>query len=122
MATGKDFMDYVQDQVALGARLRYKKMFGEYGIYVDDRFVAMACDNSLFLKPTTAVSRGAPELPLRPPYPGAREHPVADELLDEPERLRALLIASAAELPAPKPKRARPAADAKKATARKRRK
>jgi len=107
VATGKEFIEYVVDQAGLGSRLRYRRMFGEYGIYVDDKFIAMACDNSLFLKPTTAVDRLAPGLPQRPPYPGARNHPVLDELLDDGDRLRALLLASSEELPVPKTKSSR---------------
>jgi len=108
MATGREFMDYVVDQAGLGSRLRCRKMFGEYGIYLDDKFVAMACDNSLFLKPTAAVARLAPGLPLRPPYPGAKDHPVVDGLIDDGDRLREMLLATAAELPAPKAKSSPP--------------
>jgi len=109
MATSKEFVDHVVDQVRLGSRLKCRKMFGEYGIYLDDKFIAMACDNSLFLKPTAAVARLAPGLPQRPPYPGAKDHPVVDELLDEGDRLRALLLASLAELPARKARPSRAA-------------
>jgi TfoX/Sxy family transcriptional regulator of competence genes len=107
MATDLDFVEYVADQADLGARLTYRKMFGEYGIYLDGRFVAMACDNSLFLKPTRAIDDSGLELPSGPPYPGAKPHPVIDELLDDPERLRHLLVATAARVPEPTPKKPR---------------
>jgi hypothetical protein len=42
---------------------------------------------------------------VHPPYPGAKPHLRADELLDDSERLRELLLATAAALPAPKEKR-----------------
>ena len=61
-------------------------------------------DNSLFIKPTEAATRLAPDLPGRPPYPGAKDYPVADELLDDGDELRRLVIATADVLPAPKPK------------------
>jgi TfoX/Sxy family transcriptional regulator of competence genes len=50
MATDRDFIDYVAEQLALGERLTHKKMFGEYALYVDEKVVAFACDNSLFVK------------------------------------------------------------------------
>ena len=36
--------------------------------------------NSLFVKPSAAAKELAPDLPQRPPYPGAKNYPVADEL------------------------------------------
>ena len=118
MATDRIFIDYVAEQLGLGARLTHKKMFGEYALYVDEKVVAFACDNSLFIKPTDAAARLAPGLPQRPPYPGAKNYPVADELLDDGDELRRLIIATADALPAPKPKKAAKKATAKKAAAR----
>lgn len=107
MATDRIFIDYVAEQLGLGARLTHKKMFGEYALYVDEKVVAFACDDSLFIKPNEAVAKLHPELPQRPPYPGAKDYPVADELLDDGEALRRIFIESAAVLPASKPRKAR---------------
>ncbi len=104
MATDQDFVDYVIEQVGLGDRLTYKKMFGEYAVYLDGKVVGFACDNSLFVKPSAAAQTIAPDLPQRPPYPGAKDYPVADELLDDSEALRRLVVETAALMPMPKPK------------------
>lgn len=104
MATDRDFLDYVLEQARLGERLTFKRMFGEYALYVDGKVVAFACDNSVFVKPSPAAAQLAPQLPGRPPYPGAKDYPVADELLDEPDALRRLLLATAEALPPVKPK------------------
>lgn len=104
MATDKDFVDYVVEQSGLGDALTYKKMFGEYALYHGFKVVALACDNSLFVKPSSAYQELAPRLPQRPPYPGAKDFPVADELLDDSEALRELFLATSAALPLPKPK------------------
>ncbi|GAB3790584.1 TfoX/Sxy family protein [Dyella agri] len=106
MATDPDFIDYAAEQIALGNRLSHKKMFGEYALYVDGKVVAFACDNSLFVKPSVATDTLAPELPRRPPYPGAKDYPVADELLDDSDRLRQLILETAALMPVPKPRAA----------------
>lgn len=103
MATDQDFIDYVAEQLALGERLTHKKMFGEYALYVDEKVVAFACDNSLFVKPSSAAAL-APNLPQRPPYPGAKDYPVADELLDDADGLRRLILETAALMPVPKPR------------------
>lgn len=105
MATEQTFVDYVLEQAALGDRLTSKKMFGEFAFYVDGRVVALACDNHFFLKPSAAVGELAPNLPERPPYPGARPCRVADELLDEPELLSRLILRTAELLPLPKAKK-----------------
>lgn len=105
MATDQDFIDYVAEQVALGDRLTHKKMFGEYALYVDGKVIAFACDNSLFVKPSDAAASLAPGLPQRPPYPGAKNYPVADELLDDSDTIRRLVLATAALMPVPKPRK-----------------
>lgn len=105
MATDRDFIAYVTEQVALGDRLTHKKMFGEYALYVDGKVVAFACDNSVFVKPSAAAATLAPELPQRPPYPGAKDYPVADELLDDSDALRRLFVETAVLMPVPKPRK-----------------
>jgi TfoX/Sxy family transcriptional regulator of competence genes len=105
MATDRSFIEYVAEQSALGERLSFKRMFGEYGIYIDGKVVAFACDNSLFVKAADATAMLTAELPRHPPYPGAKPYPVADELLDDSERLQALLVATAKAMPEPKAKK-----------------
>jgi TfoX/Sxy family transcriptional regulator of competence genes len=111
MATDRDFIEYITEQVGLGGRLTFKKMFGEYALYLDDKVVAFACDNSLFVKPSAAATALAHALPQRPPYPGAKDYPVADELLDDSDALRQLILDTAALMPAPKPARRRETKD-----------
>ena len=106
MGTEKSFVDYVIEVAGFGSRLTHKKLFGEYALYLDGKVVAFACDNSLFIKPSKAVSTLAPDLPQGPPYPGAKDYPIADELLDDPEALRRLIEETAALMPLPKPKKA----------------
>jgi len=83
MATQQSFVDYVAEQSQLEQRLSFKRMFGEYAVYLDGKVVAFACDNSLFIKPSAETAHLTAELPQRPPYPGAKDYPVADQLLDE---------------------------------------
>lgn len=56
MASDKEFVDYVAEQIGLGSRLTYRKMFGEYAVYLDAKVVALICDNSLFIKPSQAAN------------------------------------------------------------------
>lgn len=105
MSTDRDFIDYLAEQIDIGSRLSHRKMFGEYALYVDGKVVAFACDNSLFVKPSAAATGLAPALPQRPPYPGAKDYPVADELLDDSEALRRLILQTAELMPLPKPRK-----------------
>jgi TfoX/Sxy family transcriptional regulator of competence genes len=105
MATELSFVEYVTEQSGLDERITFKRMFGEYGLYIDGKVVAFACDNSLFVKAADATAALTADLPRRPPYPGAKPYPVADELLDDADRLHALLVATANAMPEPRPKK-----------------
>lgn len=113
MATDPSFVEYVCEQAGLEHRLTHRKMFGEYALYLEGRVVAFVCDNQVFIKPTAAGERLAPQAARLPPYPGAKLYlRLADEL-DDRDLLRRILVATANELPLPKPgtkAKARPAA------------
>lgn len=104
MATEPSFVAHVVDQAGLGNRFVPRKMFGEYGFHLDGKFIALACENSFFIKETAALAQHGIALPSRPPYPGAKPYPMADELLDNPPLLQRVLLDTAACLPEPKPK------------------
>lgn len=106
MATREDFMRYVLEQVGLFGRLSYRRMFGEYAIYLDGKVVALLCDNSFFVKQTPAQGDWN-KLPQGHPFPGAKAYWVADEWLDAPERLAPLLEATALHVKPPKPRKPR---------------
>lgn len=100
MATSKETVAYVLEQLE-PLNVRARAMFGEYGVYCDDKIVALICDDTVFIKPTR-VTDGMPEAP---PYPGAKNSRVADAaVIADSERFRTIVQASADALPAPKPK------------------
>lgn len=105
MATDPDFIDYVLEQAGFGARLSHKRMFGEYALYLDDKVVAFACDNSLFLKPTEPGRAALPTVTPGKPYPEAKDYYVIDEYIDDTPLLQRLLQVTADALPMPKPKK-----------------
>ncbi len=107
MASDQGFVEFVCDQLRGVGPVSYRKMFGEYAIYVGRKVVALVCDDRLFLKPT-AAGRALIGTPTEaPPYPGAKPYFVIDEYLDDPEFLATLIQATEAEVPEPKPKRKR---------------
>jgi TfoX/Sxy family transcriptional regulator of competence genes len=105
MASDLAFVQHVCDQVRGIGEISYKKMFGEYAIYVGSKTVALVCDNQLFLKPTEAGRALLPAADEGAPYPGAKPHLLLNEHLDDRELLSRLLRATEATLPEPKPKK-----------------
>jgi len=105
MATDKDFIIFVAEQIASAGRVRYRKMFGEYALYLDEKVIALVCDNQLFLKPTQAGRILLGDSPTyAPPYPGAKPYFLL-EFLEDADLLVELAQATAQELPPPKPKK-----------------
>ncbi len=115
MATSLDTVHYIVDQAGLGRRLSFKKMFGEFALYLDDKVVAFICDDQLFLKPTAAGREYLGTVVEAPPYPGAKGYFLLISEPDDPERLREALKVTAAALPVPKPKQPSPEKAKKKA-------
>lgn len=108
MATQTETIHHICGQAGLGAALTWRKMFGEFALYLDGKVVALVCDDQLFVKPTDAGRALLGEVTLAPPYPGAKDYLLLDRELDDPERLRAVLRATAAALPTPTPRKAKP--------------
>jgi DNA transformation protein and related proteins len=108
MASDLSFVEYVCDQVHGAGQISFKKMFGEYAIYCDEKVVALVCDNQLFIKPTMAGRSIIGNVVEAPPYPGAKPYFLIDGQLDDRSWMSNLLRATASELPAPKPKKAKP--------------
>ena len=52
MSSDLNFVEYILDRINRAGRVSFKKMFGEYAIYCDEKVVALVCDNQLFVKPT----------------------------------------------------------------------
>ena len=109
MATDQGFVEHLQSQSGLGSDLSFKKMFGEYALYLQGKVVAFACDNQLYLKPTEDGRALLGKVSESPPYPGAKLYFLIDEQLEDRELLGKLFRITARALPLPKAKsKARP--------------
>ncbi len=104
MATEKATVDFILDQLA-PLPVRARAMFGEYGVYCDEKFVALIFDDTLFVKPTAISDQFFSDADLAPPYRGAKDHyAVPAALLEDGERLREVIARTAELLPVPKKK------------------
>ena len=107
MATDKDTVAYICEQVQGAGVVSARPMFGEYGLYCDGKVVALICNNQLFLKPTPQAMAILGTVPMAPAYPGGKPMAVADEALDDADLIARVIAMIACEVPEPKPKKPR---------------
>lgn len=106
MSTTKEFLQFVLDQLSELDQITHRQMMGEYIIYYQGKIAAYICDNRFLVKPVEAARALLPEAPLEPPYQGAKEMLLVEDLEDR-QALTALFQAMLPQLPAPKPKKPR---------------
>ncbi|WP_405357842.1 TfoX/Sxy family protein [Ruminococcus sp.] len=104
MASTKDYLDYVLEQLSGAEDISHRAMMGEYILYVQGKVFGGIYDNRFLVKPTKSAREMLPDAPMELPYEGAKEMLLVDQL-DDKELLAALVSAMAEELPAPKKKR-----------------
>ena len=105
MASTIEFVEYIADQLAAAGQISYRKMFGEYGMYFEGKFVAIICEDEFFLKVTDAGINLYPDLADNPHHEGAPASYHLVEDVDDREWLQALVRATWEELPFPKGKK-----------------
>lgn len=104
MASSPDFVQYIVDQCCGAGEIVAKKMFGDYGIYCNGKIFGLVCDNGFYLKPSEAGRGLLRSENMRPPYDGAKPYFYIEDV-DDRDYLSALVRATCAEFPAPKPKK-----------------
>jgi TfoX/Sxy family transcriptional regulator of competence genes len=104
MASDQSYVEYVCEQAGLGSALSYKKMFGEYALYLEGRVIALVCDNQLFLKPTLQGKALLSAVSEHSPYSGAKPHFRLGNELDDRDLLKRVFVATAAALASAKAK------------------
>ncbi len=102
MASRRETVDYLIEQMGGPPDVTARKMFGDYGLYRDGRMVALVCDDRLYMKPTPGGRAHAGPVEEAPPYPGAKPCLlIPGERWEDGDWLAQLARVSAAELPAP---------------------
>ena len=105
MASHPDFVDFVADQLREAGTIRSRKMFGEYGLYCDGVFFAVICDDQFFVKITPEGQAAFPDLPKAPPYEGARDSFLVEDVEDREQMTALVRITCEALKVRPKKKR-----------------
>lgn len=87
MATSKDYIEFVLEQVKDFGDVTARKMFGEYMVYFLSKPILLVCDNTVFIKILPDTSKIMENAERGFPYDGAKEHYILDienrELLEK---------------------------------------
>ena len=103
MASSREYLDFILEQLSGLENVTWKAMMGEYIIYWRGKIVGGIYDDRFLVKPTKSAIAMMPDAERELPYEGAKEMLLAD--MDNREFLEELLEAMYDELPAPKQKK-----------------
>ena len=101
MASSKEYVNFILEQLSGLEGIRCRAMMGEYILYYREKVIGGIYDNRLLVKPTRAAIAYMPTASCEVPYKGAKEM----LLVDDKEYLTGLFRVLYADLPLPKPKR-----------------
>ena len=104
MASSKEYLAYILEQLSELEDIRYRAMMGEYILYYREKVVGGIYDNRFLIKNVTSARESMPDASLEKPYEGAKEMLLVENVEDK-EFLTRLFKAIYDELPAPKPKK-----------------
>lgn len=101
MATSKGFLDFILEGLSNLDGITFRAMMGEYVIYYRGKIAAYLCDDRLLFKPTPSALKLMPNAKQEPPYEGAKNIILVDNV-DDKDFLTELFTSAYDELPAPK--------------------
>ena len=103
MASSKNYLTFVLEQLSDLDSISYRAMMGEYILYYRDKIVGGIYDDRLLVKPVSSAISLMPTTTYELPYEGAKEMLLVDDV-DNREFLCNLFLSMYDELPAPKKK------------------
>ena len=106
MASTKEYLEFILEQLSLLYDISYKAMMGEFIIYYRGKIAGGIYDNRFLVKNVNAAREKMPDAALELPYEGAKEMLLVEEV-ENKDFLRGLFEAMYEELPAPKNRRDR---------------
>ena len=103
MASRKEYLDFILEQLSDLEEISYKSMMGEYIIYYRGKIVGGIYDDRFLVKLVKSAIAYMPNAKYELPYDGAKEMLLVDDVHNK-EFLTGLFNSMYDELPAPKPK------------------
>lgn len=104
MASSKEFLEYILEQLSEVEEITYRAMMGEYIIYYKGRIVGGIYDDRLLIKPVKSAIDYVSDIRYEVPYEGAKEMILIEEV-DNKEYLTELFKAIYDDLPTSKKKK-----------------
>lgn len=104
MASGKEYLDFILDQLSPLPDITARAMMGEFILYDRGRIFGGIYDDRLLVRDVAAARRLMPEAPEELPYDGAKPMLLVEDV-DDKEFLQELVQAMYPELPKPKARR-----------------
>ncbi|WP_031589729.1 TfoX/Sxy family protein [Kandleria vitulina] len=80
MASSKDYLDYILDQLSGLDDISYRAMMGEYIIYYRSKVVGGIYDDRFLVKPVRAAVVMMPDADMELPYEGAKKMLLVDDV------------------------------------------
>jgi TfoX/Sxy family transcriptional regulator of competence genes len=103
MSTTPDFIEFVCEQIRDVCEVRFKKMFGEYMVYVNDKPILLVCENTVFVKILPDLTEIMSSAERGSPYEGAKERYILD--IDNAEFASEVVSILELITPLPKPRK-----------------
>ena len=104
MASSKEYLDFILEQLSESDEVSYRAMMGEYIIYYRGKVVGGIYDDRFLVKPVKSAVEMMPNAKMELPYEGAKEMLLVDDV-DNKEFLKTLLEEIYSELPTAKNKK-----------------
>ena len=104
MASSKEYLHFILEQLSALDNISYRSMMGEYILYYQGKIVGGIYDDRLLVKKTKSALECMPAAVCDFPYKGAKEMLLVEEV-DNKEFLTKLFEAMYDELPLPKARR-----------------
>lgn len=104
MASSKEYLDFVLEQLSELTDISFRAMMGEYIIYYQGRVIGGIYDDRFLVKNTKAAKELMPDAPLEVPYEGGKEMLLVEDI-DNKAFLKELFESMVGELPLPKKKK-----------------
>ena len=103
MATTKEYLNFILEQLSDLDEVNYRAMMGEYILYYQGKIVGGIYDDRLLVKPVPSAVKLMPDAPMELPYEGAKEMLLVEDV-DDREFLCSLIEGMWEELPEKKKK------------------
>ena len=104
MASSKEYLDFILEQLSGLENIAYKAMMGEFILYYRGKIIGGIYDDRFLVKPVRSAMAMMPDADREIPYEGAKEMLLVDNV-DNREFLAELVSSMYDELPEPKKKK-----------------